>query len=236
MQHKKLYLQRLLAIYVAFFAVLLIALAHEVIPSFSYGQRAGVEMGDSMVRDFGTDHPRSVYMLLDIPLRAKRPVEIAATEGDRHVSGSPTRMLLTVSEPAEGASFADLAFRIIGGSPWLYLLTLAGPLMYLAIVILMLLIVRSVRHAIREERPIGRADVWRLRLIALLTIVSELLTRLWTWSMARRAAALLDQTEYAVDTSFSLSYGVILMGILLLFAAEVFAIGRDLGEEQRLTI
>lgn len=237
MQHKKIYLQRLLAIYVAFFAVLLVALAHEVIPSFSYGRRTGSEMSDSMFREFGSDHPRSVYMLFDIPLRNDRPVALAAADSLRRISAQPTRMTLTVSEPAPGnPSFASLAFNIIGGSKWIYALTLAGPLIYLAIIILMLLIIHSVRRAIREERPIGRGDVGRLRLIALLTIVSELLSRLWIWCMARRAATILADTPYTVDTSFTLSYGVVLMGILLLFAAEVFAISRDLGEEQRLTI
>ena len=35
---------------------------------------------------------------------------------------------------------------------------------------------------------------------------------------------------------FHVSYTNIIMGILILFAAEVFAIGRNLSEEQRLTI
>lgn len=237
MQHKKIYLQRLLAIYVAFFAVLLIALGHEVIPSFGYGQRTGNEMSDSMLREFGTEHPRSVYMLLDVPLRCDKPAEIAVADTLRRIAGMPTRITLTVSEPAQGTpSFASLAFNIIGGSKWIYALTLAGPLLYLVVIVLMLRIIHSVRRAIRDERPIGRGDVGRLRLIALLTIVSELLSRLWVWCMARRAATLLADTPYTVDTSFSLSYGIVLTGILLLFAAEVFAISRDLGEEQRLTI
>ena len=39
-----------------------------------------------------------------------------------------------------------------------------------------------------------------------------------------------------VNTSFHVSYSIIIMGILIHFAAEVFAIGQNLSEEQKLTI
>ena len=56
------------------------------------------------------------------------------------------------------------------------------------------------------------------------------------WLMSRRAAEVLTDTAYTVDTAFRFDYSVLVMGILLLFAAEVFKIGRDISEEQRLTI
>ena len=54
--------------------------------------------------------------------------------------------------------------------------------------------------------------------------------------MSRRAAELLAGNGYAVDTGFHVSYSMVIMGILILFAAEVFAIGQNLSEEQKLTI
>ena len=54
--------------------------------------------------------------------------------------------------------------------------------------------------------------------------------------MNSRAAELLAGSEYTVDTAFHLSYSTIIIGILIIFAAEVFAIGRNLSEEQKLTI
>ena len=54
--------------------------------------------------------------------------------------------------------------------------------------------------------------------------------------MNRRAAVLLADSGFTVDTSFHFSYLMIIMGILILFAAEVFAIGQNLSEEQKLTI
>jgi len=52
----------------------------------------------------------------------------------------------------------------------------------------------------------------------------------------RRAAELLAGSGYTVDAGFHVSYAMIIMGILILFAAEVFAIGQNLSEEQKLTI
>ena len=236
MQHKKTYLQRLLAIYVAFFAVLLAALGHEVIPDFFRGHQDGMAISGELVREFDPQKPRAIYLLFDIPITEAVPAAVETADSTRRITACPTQLRVQVDEPAAGRSIFGLAFEMIGGSKWFYALTLLNVLAYLAIIILMWLIIRSVRRSIREETPIGRADVWRLRTIALLTIVSELFSSLWNWGMARNAARLLTDTAYTVDASFDLSYGVIMMGILLLFAAEIFAIGRDLGEEQRLTI
>ena len=45
-----------------------------------------------------------------------------------------------------------------------------------------------------------------------------------------------DSTDIIIDTSFPISYWNILIGVLVLFTAEVFAIGYRLSEEQKLTI
>ena len=54
--------------------------------------------------------------------------------------------------------------------------------------------------------------------------------------MNGKAAELLAGTDIIIDTSFPISYWNILIGVLVLFTAEVFAIGYRLSEEQKLTI
>ena len=54
--------------------------------------------------------------------------------------------------------------------------------------------------------------------------------------MKSRAAELLAGTDIGVDTTFTVSYSTIIMGILIIFTAEVFAVGQNLSEEQKLTI
>ena len=77
---------------------------------------------------------------------------------------------------------------------------------------------------------------WYLRTIGLLTILAELISDTVNWAMNSRAAELLAGSGYTVDTGFHISYAMIIMGILILFAAEVFAIGQNLSEEQKYTI
>ena len=84
--------------------------------------------------------------------------------------------------------------------------------------------------------PLAKSNVWRLRVIALLTIFSELCNSLSNWMMNHRAAELVTDTAYAVNSAFQFNYSTLIMGLLILFAAELTAIGRDLGEEQKLTI
>ena len=130
----------------------------------------------------------------------------------------------------------QIAFAAIGNSPLTYILMIGSALCFPIIVVLMFLIIRSVRRSIREEEPLAKRNALLLRAIALLTILSELLGKLGLWQMAKRAAVLLAESDYTVNTTFHLNYGILLMGLLLLFSAEIFVIGRDLGEEQKLTI
>ena len=145
--------------------------------------------------------------------------------------------------PADAtALFGGLLFAQIprlaasAGSAWLYALVLLCPLLYLAIIVLMFVIIHSLRRSIREERTLDKRNVWYLRAIGMLTIVTELISDTVDWVMNSRAAELLAGSGYTVDAGFHVSYAMIIMGILILFAAEVFAIGQNLSEEQKLTI
>ncbi len=78
--------------------------------------------------------------------------------------------------------------------------------------------------------------MWYLRAIGSLTILTELLNDVMTWRMSVRAAELLAPHGEAIDTAFHVSYANIILGILVLFTAEVCAIGQNLSEEQKFTI
>ncbi len=239
MQNKKSLLQRLLVIYITFFTVLVVGMAHSIIPSFRQGMDAGAQLGVEMVENYSQEHPHLYYMLGNIPVTERNLPEVAAQpqDGDCSVRVLASNISLVVEQPAgEDTSLWQIAFSSVGGSPWLYVVTMVIPLLYLAVIVLMILIINSLRCSIREERTLQYRNVWRLRAIGGLAIAAELLQGLMNWHMAHRAAELLDGSRYVVDTSLQLSYSMIIMGILVIFAAEVFAIGQNLSEEQRLTI
>ncbi len=237
MQNKKSLLQRLMVIYITFFFVLIVGMTHSIIPSFSKGLNAGEEIGIEMVKNYTSNDPHRIYMLGNIPAREKEFEEIPVTApGILSTRVATSNISLVVEEPAHGESVITLAFSSLGGSPWLYFAALLIPILYLATIVMMILIINSLRRSIREECTLESRNVWRLRLIGGLTIAAELLQDLLNWRMAARAAELLADSRYEVMTGFQVNYSMIIMGILVIFAAEVFAIGRNLSEEQKLTI
>lgn len=236
MQNKKSLLRRLLALYVTFFVVLIVSFAHSL-PIFSRGYSDGAEIGNEIMKNWALGAPRQVYMLNQIPVHATGEALRGGEAGDpTTVRSYVSNLSLLVEEEAPGRSAMQLAFSTIGGSPWLYLMVMIVPACFLAIVVMMFLIIGSLRRSIREERSLERRNVGLLRAIGALTIFVELLQDTTAWIMARRAAGVLAGTQYTVDTQLHISYSTIITGILILFAAEVFAIGRNLSEEQRLTI
>ncbi|MBQ3187227.1 MAG: DUF2975 domain-containing protein [Alistipes sp.] len=236
MQNKSTYLRRLLVIYIAFFAVLLVGLTLDVAPGFRQGLEAGTSMGQDLSEQLEQATPQSSYLLFNCPLETPAATQVATTDSLRTITARPSTITFHVTEPAGDHSMWWHAFAAVGGSPWVYWMTVAASLSFLFIIILMWLIIRSVRRSIRLEMPLERCNVWYLRLIALLSILSELCNSLSSWIMNNRAAELIADTAYTVNTTFHFSYSTLIMGLLILFAAELTAIGRDLGEEQKLTI
>lgn len=238
MQNKKTFLRRLLVIYITFFMVLATGLALEILPGFSQGYNEGGEIGTDIAANWLSGKPRMIYMLENIPI-AEGPEALAsgtASNPETKIDIRIRRIGMTVEQEAPGASMLTLAFRSLGGSGWIYASIMLCMAAYLTIVVLMVLIIRSLRGSIREERTLDKRNVWYLRAIGGLAIATELLDDLVARAMNLRAAELLAGSGYTVDTTFHVSYSTIIMGILILFAAEVFAIGQNLSEEQKLTI
>lgn len=237
MQNKKSLLQRLLVIYITFFIVLVASIAHGILPNFSRGAAEGAELGNDIAEKWKSGVPRMIYMLGDIRVtgQPETAVEIAAAPGVE-IKANVRKLALVVEQNAPGTSPLGLAFRSIGGSAWLYALVLLCPLLYLAIIVLMFVIIHSLRRSIRDELPLNSRNIGRTRLIGALIIFAEVCRAVSLWLMNGKAAELLAGTDIIIDTSFPISYWNILIGVLVLFTAEVFAIGYRLSEEQKLTI
>ena len=236
MQNKKSLLKRLLFLYIALFLVIATGVVHSILGDFGRGAADGMEMGTRIAEKLQQGNPRLIYLLGDVRILHSNGESVPIQNGAIKIEPFVTRMNLIVDEPAEGISPLGIAFRSVGGSPWIYAFALLIPLFLLAIIVLMVMIIHSLRRSIREERTLDRRNVLYLRLIGLLTILPELINGLLSRAMNLRAAELLADSGLTVDTSLDLSYTTIIMGLLILFSAEVFAIGQNLSEEQKLTI
>lgn len=235
MQNKKTLLKRLMVIYITFFIVLVASLLHGVLPSFAQGCDAGTQVGNDIAKNWEAGTPHRIYLLGKIPVRSTQTFEITAADG-MSVEASIASLSIIADREAPDASVAGIAFGSIGGNPWFYVASIAKLLFLVAIIVLMFRIIHSLRRSVREERPLDRRNVGRLRTIGALTIAAELLRDVVNWRLASHAAELLSGTVHTVDDTLHISYTPIIMGILILFAAEVFAIGQNLSEEQKLTI
>lgn len=236
MQNKKIYLQRLLVIYITFFVILVGGFVWDIIPNLTQGIEEGTRVGNEMASDYEQVSPKAHYLFWNIPIEQSDSFSIPTEVENREIVGQISTLSFSVKEPAEERSIVHMAFAAIGNSPLIYALMIGSALCFPVIVVLLFFIIRSVRRSLREELPVGKNNAWLLRAIAALTILTELLGQLGMWLMNSKAAEILAGSGYVVKTGFQFNISTLVMGILLLFAAEMFEIGRELGEEQKLTI
>lgn len=245
MRKNKNLLQRLLILYVALFIVVVAGLFNAA-PAFLHSASQGYVLGEEMAELRAAGHPSRIYLLPG--LRLREPLTLAQMESDQSDGRRSTRgvhrtMLstrevdLTVSEQTDPeTSPLRLAFGALGGEVWIYLLAFCAVWCVPAIIVLMALIIISLRRSIRREQPLEQRNVRLLRIIGALTILSTLLQWGLSWTIARRGAELLAGSSYVVETQPLFDTTNLVMGILVLFSAEVFALGRRMSEEQQYTI
>ena len=74
MQNKRPLLQRLLVIYVAFFIVLAVSIAHSLLPNFTKGFGQGTELGKEIAAEWMQGNPCAFYLLSDVAVHAPVPL------------------------------------------------------------------------------------------------------------------------------------------------------------------
>ncbi|MDR2886302.1 MAG: DUF2975 domain-containing protein [Rikenellaceae bacterium] len=122
---------------------------------------------------------------------------------------------------------------------WSTLLFTFSFLCYGTVFVMIFVIINSVRRSIRQEEIFERRNVLRTRVIGGLLIAASLLSSMAVWVDNRIARAVLGASPgelFTIDASIRFSFTELITAILILFIAEVFAIGYDLSQEQKLTI
>ena len=110
-----------MAIYIAFFAVLVLSFILDIVPNFQRGIDEGIEIGTELSEGLDTPTPHSIYMLWNIPIRRSEPIEIATSVPDRTIKAQISTLSCEVSEPLDpNREVMEIAFAAIGNSPWIY--------------------------------------------------------------------------------------------------------------------
>lgn len=239
MPYKRLQ-NRILAIYIAFIAIIAIAIISNIAPAFTRGFTDGMNTGGEIAANWASGAHRSTYMLTDIPIlqpnRTLQLEHLTLAPGDTVKAGIERLNLLVEQDIDDQATIASIAFSVLGNSPWIYLLVMLRLAACVAIIVLLGIILHSLRRSVREGEVFPQKNIRRTRIIGLLLILMEFCGTIPTWCMNRKAAEILASSELTVDTSFPISYWNLLTGLLVLFIAEIFAIGYQLSEEQKFTI
>lgn len=229
MQNKRRLYKHLMIIYVFYFVALVIGFLSTIAPSFSSGWR---EAQQTMDTDFTQGDVRTYYVYA--PLRASGS-ELPAVEGvgaNTSVSVDNVRLRVTVPEKYTVSN----SLKVMANNGFAYLLSMLTGVAYLAVFILIALIINSLRKSIRDEQPLRHGNIGRTRAIGILMLVAALSESFMKYINIREAATLLQSSALQVDTTFPLNYWNIIVGILMLFMAEVLVMGTQLSEEQKLTI
>lgn len=229
MQNKRRLYKHLMIIYVFYFVALVIGFLSTIAPSFSSGWR---EAQQTMDTDFTQGDVRTYYVYA--PLRASGS-ELPAVEGvgaNTSVSVDNVRLRVTVPEKYTVSN----TLKVMANNGFAYLLSMLTGVAYLAVFILIALIINSLRKSIRDEQPLRHGNIGRTRAIGILMLVAALSESFMKYINIREATTLLQGSALQVDTTFPLNYWNIIVGILMLFMAEVLVVGTQLSEEQKLTI
>ncbi len=229
MQQKKRLHKHLLLIYIFYFVALIVGLVASFAPQFTAGWR---EAGQTLDNDLGHGSVRTYYVNAPVAFRSGEGIEI---------EGLPENVTLRADEITMSVSVPETytlrnSFRVMANNGCAYLLSMLRACSYLAVLVLIALIINSLRKSIRDEQPLRRSNIGRTRTIGILILAAALCGAFEKWINIREATRLLADTSFEVASTFPLDYWDVIVGILFLFMAEVIAIGRNLSEEQKLTI
>ncbi|MEG1699716.1 MAG: DUF2975 domain-containing protein [Alistipes sp.] len=229
MQNKKRLQKHLLTIYIIYFVALVISFAASFVPEFSRGWR---DADQTIALDMANGNQRTYHVCAPIQQTERANFAIEGLPTTVTPSINELNMQVSVSEPY---TFSN-AFRVIANNGWAYVLTMIMGLSYLAILVLIALIINSIRKSIRDEQPLRHSNIMRTRAIAILLIATEVSDALTKYIQNIEATRLLEGTSFEVVSLFPMNYWNIIVAILFFFMAEVFSIGTQLSEEQKLTI
>ncbi|MFI3285337.1 MAG: DUF2975 domain-containing protein [Rikenellaceae bacterium] len=232
MKDKKSIAKRLMVLYISFILVIVLAIVGRLLPDIRAGLAAG-NMISSMVEPTDSQY-NNIYVLTPIKFEPfTTPIPIVQGDSTINISAYNDNASLIIKECSEETS---LAINAIGNHPIYYITSLLISIVCVWMLVLIARIILSLRRSMIEEHSVDKSNVKRVRWIGGILIGSELAGAIMAWRVNLHAAQLLTGSELNVDTSFSPDYWLIMLGILILFMGELFAITHSLSEEQKLTI
>jgi multisubunit Na+/H+ antiporter MnhB subunit len=119
---------------------------------------------------------------------------------------------------------------------WCFGLQLFSVLAFFLMIILTVITLISFYINVRRGKVFPKKNIRWLTWVGILMITMSLSMDACTWIEQSLAATLLAGTEWEPTTSMPIHIGRIVFGVTIIFMAQIFYIGREMQEEQELTI
>lgn len=227
--------RRLHYIYIGYFVILALGFMHSMVPSITRSLHEGVSQ--FVAHEESVDRNSSEWWLVAVMPRLfeSQTLAIEPIEGQAPLQLEPYEGFVSVwvDRATLPQEIYRAANRCYEGTFLLDLVTIAS---WVAVLVLIALIIRSLRSSLRDEHPLPQRNILYMRLIGGLVIFQELCQGV-IFTLGHRIVELLSGLERgSYGEFFPIDYGMLLLGLLILFSAEIFALGSRLQEEQRLTI
>jgi len=215
----------LLRLNILFTIIVLVIGASIINILFSKDFQTGLKEGFSQSYNYNR-HPTAIYA--EIPIRRTPgqfniPITSARDTGI-HFSARITQIDLQTQgniSPAYSIGVNLLVFICI--------------LCYLTIIVILFTILLSLRKSVIKGNVFNRNNIAFMRIIGILLITSTLLYQLARYLEFTNVKDLLKGSNWQVVCP-EFNFQEIITGLLILFIAEIFTIGYDITEEQKLTI
>lgn len=222
--HKQKIIRRINLLYIFFFSIVLGYCIYEVSShEFQAGFKEGLLAGKNSCKEplFKT------YTVFDVPLKREAGVynTLIREDDNLQLNARVTNIDLKI----EG----EKVFRenLLGSFLWRILSFFC----YIAIFIIVIIMLILLRTSLRTGNIFDRLHISFVRSIGILLIIGSFLNDLARYLEIHRVSELLQGTLW--QTSLNVfSFRDILIGVLILVIAEIFAIGYDISEDQKLTI
>ena len=231
--------RRLMYIYIGYFVILTLGFFHSFVPSLAATLRLGIREISTLQQQIKSGEMED-YVWYVIPVKPaifdetcnevetiipENKITSSMYEGFMNIHLSKTHTPQHILDKLSNMSTFDNIIAL-----------LIGPFQ-LIVFIFIALIINSLRKSIRDQRPLSKCNIVYMRLIGVLVIVIALLEAA-SYSINNKIVTMLATEHYAqaFKNVFPIEYGELVMGLLIIFAAEVFVIGTKLSEEQEYTI
>ena len=227
--------RRLLMIYVCYIVILVAAFLHSYVPAFTRGFSAGMDAAQEEIQLSQQGIEMRWYLfavkpaVFDDAVRADTRYGNVAMEISPYDAFASVRVSTTDPDNDPTLQFIARNYRKT------MLLSTCTSLSWLAILVLIGVIINSLRRSIRDQRTLPDSNIRYMRIIGVLIVVRELFQAL-SFTVGQRTVAAISAVEPSFAGAFPVEYGYIVLGVLVFFSAEVFAIVTLLSEEQKLTI